>query len=164
MSHNLFFLDEVIAAVPQGSKWVLILGWPGLEYTVYPVKLTRIVTLDSLRTQFGHNAVECPRRMDNVLYSLKNKLLGVDIDYGRFLDRYVLNFLSLTRYVNFEDYCVEHYCGDIADLFLNKDRDQKRGRITRMKNKAMDSFKKVREDRKVREAYLQSSFAADIRR
>jgi hypothetical protein len=59
---------------------------------------------------------------------------------------------------------VEHYCGDIADLFLNKDRDQKRGRIARMKNKAMDSFKKVREDRKVREAYLQSSFAADIRR
>jgi hypothetical protein len=164
MSQQLFFLEEVISSA-QRSNWVLILGWPGLDYAVYPVKLTRIVTLASLQTQFSHHVVECPCRMDNVLYCLKNKLLGVvGIDYQHFLERYVFNFLSLREYLNFEDYCVEHYCRDIADLFLNKKIDQKRGRIARMKDNVMEKFKKVRDDRRIREAYLQISFAADIRR
>mmetsp|Transcript_2985 Transcript_2985/g.4502 ORF Transcript_2985/g.4502 Transcript_2985/m.4502 type:complete len:110 (+) Transcript_2985:322-651(+) len=70
----------------QQVRWAITLDWPGLEYQVYPVKITRSVTVASLEEQFDGCIIRCPASMDSVLNCLKLKQLSSSFDYKFFSD------------------------------------------------------------------------------
>ena len=98
---------------------MLILGRPGLEHNVYPMKMIRTVTPASLRAQFRESICSCPMTMDKVLNCVKSKRLSGSFDYDCFLgvivSRYVLVGEENTK---FEDFCAKQYCQWIASLHL----------------------------------------------
>ena len=55
----------------QQVRWVMILDWPDLEYQVYPVKISRGVSIASLEGQFNRCIIQCPASMDSVLNCVK---------------------------------------------------------------------------------------------
>jgi hypothetical protein len=73
---------------------------------VYPVKITRSVTVASLEEQVDGCVIRCPASMDSVLNCLKLKQLSSSFDYKFLLDDIVRKYLLLEEYVKFEDYCV----------------------------------------------------------
>jgi len=148
-------------------RWVIILDWPGLEYQVYPVKITRSVTVASLEEQVDGCVIRCPASMDSVLNCLKLKQLSSSFDYKFFSDDIVRKYLLLEKYVKFEDYCVEQYCERMAGLYLSAEMTGTLINCRRISNvivKVMQQLRKTRNTRIEKEAYLQSNFQCDMRR
>jgi hypothetical protein len=98
---------------------VLILGRPGLEYNVYPMKMIRTVTPASLRAQFRESIYSCPMTMDKVLNCVKSKRLSGSFDYDCFLGVIVSRYVLVgEENTNFEDICMNQFCQWITSLHL----------------------------------------------
>ena len=110
------------------SNWVIIFDWPGLD-KIYPVKITRHISENTIITQFGDHTLHCPTFMDKVLLSLKTKALGYDADYDFFLGM-VLKCLqspklfSVNEWLNFEDFIINEYCKHLLDKYCTENSVQ----------------------------------------
>jgi hypothetical protein len=99
--------------------------------------------------------------MDNVLYALKNKALGHDMDYG-VLDIIIGKFLKQSKVKRTEYFFVEMYCRHYLGTKLKKLRIKTRKK-SRLLHRIIDKFKNGRQKRLDNEAYLKTSFEEDMR-
>jgi hypothetical protein len=83
--------------------------------------------------------------MDNVLYALKNKAFGHDMDYG-VLDVILGKFLKQSKVQRAEDFFVEMYCRHYLGMKLKKLRFKKRKK-SRLLPKVIAKFKNIRKKR-----------------
>jgi hypothetical protein len=152
----------------QQIRWVLIIDWPGLN-SIYPVKLTRSITLNTLSRQFGTHILHCPPSLDKVLYSIsKNKNFGCDAEYSFLLEttrRYLENPTSfvIENSMTFDDFLIKEFCMYFIDKY-NKDLKTSVEIKASIKRKAMSTFMNARKKRILEEAYLKPTFAEDFQR
>jgi hypothetical protein len=157
-------------SVTQESKWILILDWPGLD-KIHPFRTTRCMSAETIMAQFRDHALRCPSCMDKVLYALKNRTLGYDMDCNFFLEtimRYLQSPESFTimEWVSIEDFMLNECCQNLLVNILNAHSDNIQGEFNKeeLKRSILQEFGRRRKHWIDQESYLNMSFSEDVLR